>query len=79
MPADVINNTDVWIVQTGDGLGLALKPGPCLGTVRDVFMQDLDSHRSIEPRIQSLVDLAHSAGANPFDDLVVTQPCAWCY
>jgi hypothetical protein len=44
-----------------------------------VFMQDLDSHRSIEPRIQSLVDLAHSAGANPFDDLVVTQPCAWCY
>jgi hypothetical protein len=42
-------------------------------------MQDLDGNRSIEAWIQRLVDLAHSAGANPFDDLVVTQPCAWCY
>jgi hypothetical protein len=38
-----------------------------------VLMQDLNSHSSIEPRIQSLVNLAHSAGANPLDDFVVTQ------
>ena len=79
VPADVINNTDVRIVQAGDRLRLALKPGPRLGTVRDVLVQDLDGHRSIEPRIQRFVDLAHSTGADQFDDLVVTQPCAWCY
>jgi len=41
MPADVMNDTDVGMVQTGNGLRFAFKTAASLGTVRDVLMQKL--------------------------------------
>ena len=35
--------------------------------------QDLDGHRSIEPRVARLIDLPHPARADERDDLVVAQ------
>jgi hypothetical protein len=38
--------------------------------------EDLDGDKAIEPRILSLVDLAHSAGAELLDDLIMKDSLA---
>src|SRR4029453_7887246 len=56
-----------------DAQRLAFEPhdGDRIGSER--FPQDLDRHIAIEPRIAASIPLAHAAGPERADDLVLTE------
>ena len=67
---DVIERTDMRMVQAGDRVRLALE---AFAEGRQHF---LDGDDAVEPGVASLVDLAHAAGADRHDDFVGTEPGA---
>jgi hypothetical protein len=67
---DVVEGADVRVVERGDGLRLALDACPQLLVARQLGGQQLDRHRSVEPRVTRAVDLAHASGPDRGEDLV---------
>ena len=61
--AHVVQRADVWMIQRGDGMGLAVKAFAELWVTRELRRQDLDRDRAVEARIAGFVDLAHPATA----------------
>ncbi len=59
--AHVVERTDVGMRELGDRLGLPLEALPEFRGRGEMFRQDLDRHRSLEPRVPSLVNLAHAS------------------
>ena len=71
--ADVVHAADVWMVETGDGLGLAIEPLADLGADVSAPGDNLDRDRSIQPHIAGAIHLAHAALAQRLDDFVRTE------
>ena len=71
--AEVIDGDDVGMVEPGQGLRLAREP---LGKAR-VFLllagQDLERHKAVEPRLARLIDHAHAAAAQAFENFQLRE------
>ena len=61
MATDIVQRADVWMVQRGDGAGLALEAFSQCGVIADMRWEDFDRDGSIEAGILRLVDFTHSA------------------
>ncbi len=74
--ADIVQLTDVGMVQRRNGPSFALKPPAPVGVPREGLGQDLNRDVTAEPRIASLVHVAHAAGAQRHEDLIRSKQCA---
>jgi hypothetical protein len=74
--ADVVERTDVRMIERGNRAGLAVEPLAQLRIGRERLRQDLNRDGPIEPRVAGAVHLAHPTGADRCDDLVRSQPRA---
>ena len=77
VPADVVDGTDVRIVQRGNHTRFVLEALPRFRIIRERAAEDLDGDRAIEPGVTRAVDLAHAARAKRGDDLVRTKARTW--
>jgi hypothetical protein len=62
--ANVIKLADIRVVEGGNRARFAFE------ALRESFGCDFDRDRAVEPRVESLLDLAHAACANACDDFV---------
>ncbi len=69
--ADVVNSADVGMVKSGGGLRLPLKSGQGLGVSRHFFRKEFQSDKTPQAGVFGLVNHAHPAAAEFFDDAVV--------
>ena len=69
--ADVVNGADVRMVQCGCGLGFALKAREDLRIAGDIFGQELQRHEAVQAAVFRLVDNAHTAAPELFNDAVM--------
>ena len=70
---ELVNRQDARMGQRGDRPRLGLEPPPHLGIGGDVRRHDLDRDVAIEPRVARAIHLAHAAGADWPDDLVLSE------
>ena len=69
-PTEIVERADVWMVQGGDGLRLALEPRARRLIRRQRAGQDLQGHGAIEPRVTGPIHFAHPARAEQVEYLV---------
>jgi len=67
---DFIDRTDVWVIQSGGGLGFALKAGESLRIASDFGREEFESHEAMELGVFRFVDHAHPATAQFFEDVI---------
>ena len=66
--ADVVEGTDVGVVEAGDGAGFAFEAGAEVFALGDVVGEDFDGDGAVETGVFGFVDFAHAAGSNGGDD-----------
>ena len=64
--SDVMERTDVGVIQRRHGACLTLKASTQVLPFRDVFGQHFDGDGAVEPGVPSLVHLTHPSGAQFF-------------
>ena len=72
--ADVVQYTDVRMIQTGDGFGFTLEALLVGGIGRKPRRKNLDGHHTFQPGIPSAIHFAHAARAQRPDNLIRTKP-----
>ena len=65
-----VDAPDVGVVQRGQHLGFAFKPGKAVGIVGEGLRQDLQRHVPVELGVSSSIHLAHAAFADLGGDVV---------
>ena len=73
LTSDVIQRTDVGMVQLRDRPGFPLEPLLPFWTVSEVRREHFDGDGSIEARVDGFVDLTHPARTDGLGDLVVAE------
>ena len=68
---DFIDRTDVWVIQSGGGLGFALKAGESLRIASDFGREEFESHEAVQLGVFGFVDHSHAAAAQFFEDVIV--------
>ena len=71
--AEIVDRQDVRVRQRRDGPSLPLETRRRIGIRAQRIRQHLDRHVAAQPRVARTVDLAHPAGAQHPDDLVVSE------
>ena len=66
----VVHRHDVGVGEHGDGLGLVVEAAAELRVLRQLLLEDLDGHQTVEPVAPGLVDHGHAAGADALQDLI---------
>ena len=74
--ANVVNRTDIGVIQCGGGMGFALKTGECLRVTGNVLRQELEGDEPMQPRVLSLVNHTHAATPQPLQDAVMRDGLA---
>ena len=74
--ADVVNGADVGMVQGGGGFGFAAETLERLAVLGDVFREEFQGDEAIEAGVFGLVDDAHAAAAQLFNNAVVRDGLA---
>src|ERR1017187_7616542 len=69
--ANVVDGTDVGVVQCGCGLGFALKAGECLRVAGNAFGQEFESDKPMKPRVLGLIHNAHAPTAELLSDAIM--------
>jgi hypothetical protein len=64
---------DVGVLEAGDRLGLLAEAGQGLGIGAAIGMDPLGGDQPVEAMLAGLVHLAHAAGAQPLQQLVIPQ------
>ena len=59
------------MIQGRGGPGLAVEALERLGILRDVFGEEFEGNEATEGRVFGLIDNAHTAAANFFEDAIV--------
>jgi len=70
-PIDLRN---VWVIERGEQLRLALEPRQALGIRREHLGQDLQGDVAPEARIAGAIHLAHAAGTDRTDHFIDAEP-----
>ena len=70
---ELVNREDARVRERGDRARLGLEPPPHLGIGGDVRRHDFDGDVAVEPRIARAIHLAHAAGSDGLDDLVLGE------
>src|SRR5208282_2571554 len=70
---DLMDGADVRMVQGGCRLRLALEPSQGLRVTDNLFREELQSDKTVQGQVFSLVDDTHPATAQLLDDAVVAQ------
>ena len=73
---DVVELTDVGMVQRGDRPRFVLESTQTIGISGEPFRKDLDRHVAPEAGVARAIDLAHAARAERGEDLVRTEAFA---
>jgi len=68
---DIVDGSNVGMVQRGSGLSLDLESFPFFITGGDLARQELDGHLALELGVLSLIHHAHAAFAELGENLVV--------
>ena len=71
--ADFVEGGDVGVRERRGGTRFAEKAIAAIGIVGDVRGEHFDRDRAAEPRVAGAIDLAHPAGADPVENLVVRE------
>src|SRR5262245_27613025 len=66
---EAVDGSDILMIQRGEQLRLALKPGQALRILREKIRQDFDDDVTSEPAVACPIDFAHPTGADERDDL----------
>jgi len=74
--ADIMQRTDVGMIQGRYGASLAIETLPGIGIVRKMTRQDFDRDRAIEPRVTCAIHLAHAARAERRLNFIRAKFCA---
>jgi hypothetical protein len=61
---------DEWVVEGGEGPGLAIEADHMIGVAGERLRQDFEGDLPAEPGIARAVDFAHATGANGAEDFV---------
>src|ERR1700747_518592 len=69
--ANFIDGANVWVIQRGGGLRFALEAGESLRIASDFGREELEGHEAVELGVLGLVDDAHPAAAQFFEDVIV--------
>ena len=69
--ANVVNGADVGMIQSRGRLGFALKARQSLRILGDIVGKELQRDEAMQPRVFRLIDHAHAAAVEPFDNTVV--------
>jgi hypothetical protein len=69
--ANVVDSADVGMIQRGRRLGFASKPFERLAVLREIFRKELEGNEAAEASVLRLVDHAHAAATELFDDPVM--------
>ena len=69
--ADVIDGTNVGMIQSRGGLRFALKARQHLGISGHLVGQEFQGHKAVQSRVLCLVHHSHAAAAQPFQNAVV--------
>jgi hypothetical protein len=69
--ANVVNGTDIRVVQCRSGLGFALKTGQSLRVTGNFIGQELEGYEAVEAHVLSLVDHTHATAAQLLHNAVV--------
>ena len=62
------------MIQLRDHSRLTFEELLPLGILCEILRQHLESHQSIQASVSRFVHLAHAAGAQPTEDLVMANP-----
>ena len=73
---NLVDGTDVRMIQCGRSLRLALEASHRLRIVGNFFRQELDGHKTVQARVLSLVDHSHPAAAQLFDNAIMRNGLA---
>ena len=73
---DLVNGADIWMVQAGGRARLATKALEYLGIASDVVRKELQGDKAPQFGIFGLVDHAHTAAAELFNDAVMGNSLA---
>ena len=74
--ADVVNRADVGVIERRRGLGFALKPAQSLGIARDFVGKEFQRDETMQASVFGLVNHAHAAAPQLFDNPVVRDGLA---
>ena len=69
--ADIINRTDVGVIQGGSGASLALKTTQGLRIAGEGIRQEFERDKAVQARIFGFIDHAHPSSAQLFDNAVM--------
>jgi len=69
--ADVIDRTDIRVIQSGGGLGFAPEPAQGLSILGELPGEEFQGHEAIQARVLRFVNDTHASTAEFFDDAVV--------
>src|SRR5262249_11408513 len=67
---EAVEDRDARMIQRGEDAGFLFKAGEALGRASPLLGQGLWGDLAVGPRVAGAVDLAHSPGPQPGDDLV---------
>ena len=70
---DVVRADDIFVIQPGGGLGLALESGEIRRIVHAALRQHLDRHTMVHAGMLGQIDAAHAAGAEQAQQLVAAE------
>jgi hypothetical protein len=74
--SDLINGTDIRMIQCRRRLRLALEPGQRLRVVGDIVRQELQGNEAVEFNVLGFVDNTHAAAAELLHDAVMRDSLA---
>ena len=74
--ADVVDGADIGMVQSGGRPGLALEAVQGLRVLGNIFRQELQSDKAVQPGVFGLVNHAHAAATELLDDAVMRDGLA---
>src|SRR5438067_96027 len=71
--ADLVNRQDIWMIEPNYGMRLLLKPLQALRVGGKAHGQKFECGLAARCHVGGQIDIAHSAGADPFRNFVVTN------
>jgi hypothetical protein len=74
--ANVVQHTDMRVIQRSQRLRFTLEALPHLGIRRPMLWKYFDGDDALQSRVRRFVDFAHSTGSDLVEDLVWAETCA---